>query len=188
MEEPIKEPTEYPKDESILDKKNKINFDEAFDYKPLKKGFFAKLEDTLFKSMRGKKKVTIPIKPAGVGVSQKIEVKIPPTPAVKQPMNIFNKFGKHPGMPSPPPAQPAVPVPPTRLPNGQLPSEVILPKTQQKFAISSINKVNVLINGVALLVFVVGAFIIYSELPTKPELVAGIVLIAAASGVIANNR
>ena len=52
----------------------------------------------------------------------------------------------------------------------------------------AIKNVNSVINGAALVVFAVGAYILYSELPTRPELVIGILLVIIAGTVIANNR
>ena len=45
-----------------------------------------------------------------------------------------------------------------------------------------------LINGVALLVFAVGAYLLYSELPTRPELIIGILLVTIAGNIITSNR
>lgn len=51
-----------------------------------------------------------------------------------------------------------------------------------------IKNVNSIINGAALVVFAVGSCILYSELPTRPELVIGILLVIIAGNVIVNNR
>jgi hypothetical protein len=43
---------------------------------------------------------------------------------------------------------------------------------------------HIVVTGFALLTFTIGAILIYSNLPTHPELVAGIVLVALSSSVI----
>lgn len=45
-----------------------------------------------------------------------------------------------------------------------------------------------MINGAALVLFSVGAYILYSELPTRPELVIGILLVSIAGNIIISNR
>ena len=45
-----------------------------------------------------------------------------------------------------------------------------------------------IITGIVLLVFTMGAYIIYSELPTRPELVIGILMVTVASNVLVSSR
>jgi hypothetical protein len=45
-----------------------------------------------------------------------------------------------------------------------------------------------MIYGFALVVFSVGAYLLYSALPTRPDLVLGIILVSLAGNVIINNR
>jgi hypothetical protein len=45
-----------------------------------------------------------------------------------------------------------------------------------------------LINGAALILFAVGAIAIYSELPTHPELVVGILIVSISANIIISNR
>lgn len=44
------------------------------------------------------------------------------------------------------------------------------------------------ISAAALVVFAIGAYILYSELPTRPELVIGILLVTIAANIIVNRR
>ena len=44
------------------------------------------------------------------------------------------------------------------------------------------------VNGISLAVFAVGAYLLYSALPTRPDLILGIVLVSLAGNVIMNNR
>jgi hypothetical protein len=44
------------------------------------------------------------------------------------------------------------------------------------------------INGAVLIIFAVGVITIYSELPSNPEIVVGIILTVMASTIIVNNR
>ena len=52
----IMEDTDTTDNGSALEKKASIRFEDDFDYKPLKKGAGASLEDKLFGLLRGKKK------------------------------------------------------------------------------------------------------------------------------------
>jgi hypothetical protein len=45
-----------------------------------------------------------------------------------------------------------------------------------------------MVSGFALVVFAVGAYLLYSALPTRPDLVLGIILVSLAGNVIINNR
>ena len=200
-------------DWSILERKTSMDFDEPFDYKPLKKGIFSRLEESLFKAARGKKKV-VPVKKPPEQDPFKISLsafrpsapKTSPVPMETITMEKSKEFraleqpkivGVHP-RPLPdtdagvinldiPPVMPEPVLPEIKTPV-VTPAIAHLPKSKFSSRLSSINKVNVIINGAALAIFVTGAFILYSELPTRPELVIGIVMIAAASGVLATGR
>ena len=211
MEEPeqskdVKDTGDSADDWTVLERKGTMDFNEPFDYKPLKKGVFAKLEEALFKAARGKKKVIPPKKEPDTSkvpssAFQPVIPKTSPVPMEKTAVEKSKEFhalerpriiGVHPH-PLPntdagiinldmPPV-----IPDTVLPEIKIP---VIPPVKPKLAsrLSSINKVNVIINGASLAIFVTGAFILYSELPTRPELVIGIVMIAAASGVLATGR
>jgi hypothetical protein len=45
-----------------------------------------------------------------------------------------------------------------------------------------------MITGASLAIFAVGAYLLYSALPTRPDLVIGIILVSLAGNVIMNNR
>jgi hypothetical protein len=52
----------------------------------------------------------------------------------------------------------------------------------------AINKTNAVINGMALIVFCAGSFILYSELPGRIDLVIGILLVSVAVNIIVSSR
>lgn len=207
------------------------DFENQFDYKPLKKGTFARIEESFFKIMRGKQK-PVPQKP----VQQKpVRPPVKMTGTAAKPLNqmqkqnpVQNPVQKQPiktpglamekwelGKPEDYIPKAAIPNIPLEEPlfvtadieNKPYPGvsstkkgflsflkrkEKVTDEVQEKpetpipkSKLSSINKLNVLINGIALLLFAAGAYILYSELPTRPELIAGIVLVSCASGVLA---
>jgi hypothetical protein len=45
-----------------------------------------------------------------------------------------------------------------------------------------------MVNGAALVIFAVGAYTLYSQLPTRPDLVVGILLVIIAGNIITSNR
>ena len=82
-------------------------------------------------------------------------------------------------------------IPPTgyEVQNGLLIRKKTLPervRDQIKFPV--LKNTQSLINGAALVIFAVGASIIYSELPTRPELVIGILIVAISANIIISNR
>jgi hypothetical protein len=161
---------EISKINNVTDKKNSINFDETFDYKPLKKGFVEGLQESVFKIMRGKKAVVAPKKV----VAAKPQDGIPYTPLQTLPLAIPQEY--------------RIPVGYT-ITNGLLiKKKTIFEKArdQLKFPIS--NKSDNIINGISLVAFCIGSYILYSALPTRPELVIGIILVSIAGNILISKR
>jgi hypothetical protein len=209
--------------DSVLTRRNNVEFENQFDFKPLPKGIKTRLLESLFRLIPRKKKhvpVRPPVKMTGnaakplsrIVQEAKKQAEVPKEP-VRKPMqpdtpDLLKKtpgmlmkeaemgatsgvkkvpISVMPGTPKPLPQKPVQPRKQEYAENAPYPLDPVPAPTKQKFSVrlSSISKVNVLINGIALLIFAAGAYILYSELPTRPELIAGIVLVACASGVLA---
>lgn len=154
----------------ITDKKNTINFDETFDYKPLKKGFVEGLQESVFKLMRGNKKVVVPKK----AVPTKQATDIPYTPTQTIPLAIPQEF--------------KIPMGYT-ISNGLLiKKKTIFEKARDQLKFPITNKSDSIINAIALVAFVIGSYTLYSALPTRPELVIGIILVSIAGNILINKR
>jgi len=63
--------------------------------------------------------------------------------------------------------------------------EIARDQIKNQFAFTASHK---LVNGLALILFLFGVFAIYSEIPTHPELVLGIVLVSLGGNVLIGNR
>jgi hypothetical protein len=166
----IMEDTDTTDNGSALEKKASIRFEDDFDYKPLKKGAGASLEDKLFGLLRGKKKIKTLVKPQEKS-KPKMAVQAEAVPdsffeegEVKLPLITANPITGHDLV--------------ARTPR--------IPKLTSKFAIKPLSTlaVNAVIKGMALAVFAAGGFLIYAELPTHPELVIGIVMVSVAGNVV----
>jgi hypothetical protein len=59
-------------------------------------------------------------------------------------------------------------------------------RDQMKFPV--LKNTQSIINGAALILFAVGAYTLYSELPTRPELVVGILIVSISANLIISNR
>ena len=165
----IMEDTDTTDNGSALEKKASIRFEDDFDYKPLKKGAGASLEDKLFGLLRGKKKIKTPVKP---------QEKSKPKMAVQAeavPDSFFEEGEVK---------LPLVAVNPITG-NDLVAQTPQIPKQKSKFIkpLSTL-AVNAVIKGMALAVFAAGGFLLYAELPTHPELVIGIVMVSIAGNVV----
>jgi hypothetical protein len=161
-------------DESIEDT---TSFEQPFDYKPLEKGKFQKLEESVYSLLSRKKQPVIKQEPIMVG-------KVGPiTPAEAHKLQASSV---------------ALDVeewhntqisPTHEVQNGLVfQKKTFAEKARDQLKFPQISKVPAVINGAALLVFAVGAYILYSELPTRPELVVGIILVSVAGNVIVSQR
>lgn len=172
--DPVEEPMESEPD-SILSKDNSVNFDDTtLDYKPLEKTGMQKYEDMFFNLLRGKKgKTSKPKEKAGF-LSRKVN---PEPQKIVAASNGDRLMYSH--------------VEDREEPVASLPlirrktlSETVL--TQLKFP--QISKSAAVVNGLALAVFAIGSILLYSQLPTRPTLVIGIILVSIAGNVLISSR
>ena len=68
--------------------------------------------------------------------------------------------------------------------NVRIKKKSLAERVRDQIKFPAINAVNAIINALALLIFGVGAYILYSELPTHVELVIGIILVSVAGNII----
>jgi hypothetical protein len=152
--------------------------DEAFDYgaMPQSKVSAGGLNEWIFGLMRPKSKISA--KPLRTSVQQPVRKEYPenslPTPSE------LTLNGER-----------IIPSPAAgfEIQNGLLIRKKTLPervRDQIKFPV--LKNTQSLINGAALVIFAVGASIIYSELPNRPELVVGILIVAISANIIISNR
>jgi hypothetical protein len=185
MEELQSAPGKIP-DKTII--RGDTDFDsDAFDGTPMKKSMFSGWNDRIFEMMRPKRKKLIrqqplpqPLSgvPSGVPFSDSVGRTSVPDPAVEEWVN------------GTPVKYRAIEIPRGfEVQNGLLiRSKNLAERVRDQLRFPIVNKVPAITNGVALLVFAVGTYILYAELPTHPELVVGMVLCIIAGNVIVSNR
>ena len=146
-------------------------FDSDFDYTPLAKGFFQRAEERLFRLVGGKK-----VKKEKVAQNPVLTV-TRETPVNPITGNILNHkiawpvFGKA--------------TPKAGDDSHDIEQASFNKPFKTKFQLPALPaKANVLVTTFALCVFVAGAYILYAELPTRPELVIGILLVSVAGNLI----
>lgn len=143
-------------------------FDNIMDeeVKPVRKGIFARAEEGLFRFVSRRKKSTEPQSKSTRPESGKEHYKIVEEPAPTP--DIPKGYEQSNGL---------------LLQKKTLAERVAFQiKHPVQFRMSK-----VIVNGIALLAFAIGAFLIYSELPTHPEIVIGIILVSIAGSMITNN-
>ena len=171
-QEPLKQPTSSGK--AIPDPITNFG-DDGFDYNamPQKRFSIGGLNDWIFSKMRPKSKsAKLPVK------LKKVETQIDEVISNPNAAVIFNA-----------PIQDHILPSGYTIENGLLLQKKSLPervRDQIKFPVLKSSKS--LINGAALILFAVGAIVIYSELPTHPELVVGILIVAISANIIMSNR
>jgi hypothetical protein len=142
--------------------------DETFDSTPIRRGGAGGFNEWIFSMMRPKKKVA--------AVPRQTTPRGPVRPMMRP----------EPGLEAIPNAD----IPKGfEVQNGLLFRKKTIPervRDQLRFPI--IKSSASMINGIALAVFAVGAYLLYSALPTRPDLVLGIILVSAAGNLIMNNR
>ena len=151
--------------------------DEAFDYGAMPQSRISTggLNEWIFGLMRPKSKISA--KPKRAPVQLPLREEQPERPPTRElPIPIYGERD--------------IPVPAGyEVQNGLLIRKKTLPervRDQIKFPV--LKNTQSLINGAALVIFAVGASIIYSELPTRPELVIGILIVAISANIIISNR
>jgi hypothetical protein len=145
------------------------NFDSDFDYQPLAKSFFQRMEEKVFRLVSGgflkrTKKMPEPI-PEPV---QELE---------EDPEELFEEPETH--------VRPEIEI---VIPEPK-PVEVSrFAKLREKLHFPPISLPKAIVNGLALAVFAAGSYLLYSELPMHPELVAGIIMVSVAGNVVIAGR
>ena len=146
----------------IFDPLAEVDFDTGMDYAPLPSGKMSGMMDKIFGLFYRKKKTKNLPKPAPkLNISAPIELK--------------------------PPVEYVAYIPPqTEVQNGLLVNrksntEIAKDQIKNKFAFTASHK---FICGFSVIILVIGAIAIYSEIPTHPSLVIGIVLVSLAGNVL----
>ena len=150
--------------------------DEAFNYDamPQKRFSLGNFNEWLFSKMRPKRKVSVKI-PAKQKKEPETTDEVISNPNAA---SIFN-----------------IPIEDHKLPSGYtiqngllLKKKTLAERVRDQIKFPVLKSSKSLINGAALILFAIGAITIYSELPTRPELVIGIILISVSANIIISNR
>ena len=174
---PKQEPLNQPaSDKGISDPITNFG-DDGFDYNaiPQRRFSIGGFNDWIFNKMRPKSKsAKVPVKP------KKVEPEISDEVISNNPNAtvVFNPPIKDYQLPSG-----------YTIQNGLLLQKKSLAervRDQIKFPVLKSSKS--LVNGAALILFAVGAIAIYSELPTHPELIIGILIVSISANIIISNR
>jgi hypothetical protein len=149
--------------------------DEQFDSTPIKAGRLSGFNEKIFSFMTPKRK---PIKQEPI-----------------DPMPMYNPLITR--APLRPEVQTKTPtLDPDNNPSGYeiqngllFPKKTVAERVRDQLRYPEVMKnIPVTINGLALVIFAVGAYLLYSALPTRPDLILGIILVALAGNVLMNNR
>jgi hypothetical protein len=175
MEEPQKITQEIPDEASDKTTPHaETNFgDETFDGTPIKRGHFSGLNETIFALMRPKKKVT--------AVPRQITPKGPvrPTAELKpetRPPTLVSPTWQLPGVQDG-----------YEIRNGlPLKRKTLAERVRDQIRFPVLKSAPATIYGIALIVFATGAYLLYSALPTRPDLVIGILMVSIAGNLIIN--
>jgi hypothetical protein len=149
------------------------SFDGDFDYKPLSKSFFQRMEEKLFRVMSGQFLKRKKVEKKEPVVEAPAEDLFEPVTKVSRPQILeTNPIDGHPLVPM---EQKSVKKP-------------FVQKIKDSIKFPAISKVNAIINGIALAVFAAGSYVLYMALPTRPELVLGILMVSVAGNVVISSR
>ena len=172
-QEPLKQPATSGK--AIPDPITNFG-DDGFDYNamPQKRFSIGRFNDWIFSKMRPKSKsAKVTVKPKKIESEIIDEVISNPNAAV-----VFN-----------------APIQDHKLPSGYtiengllLQKKSLAERVRDQIKFPVLKSSRSIINGAALILFAVGAIVIYSELPTHPELVVGILIVAISANIIMSNR
>ena len=66
--------------------------------------------------------------------------------------------------------------------------KILAERARDQIRFPIIKRSAAVIAGISLAVFAVGAYLLYSALPTRPDLVLGIILVSLAGNAVMNNR
>jgi hypothetical protein len=152
-------------------------FSTDYDYKPLEKGFFERMNETVFGLMSGRWRKKAPMQSVQQRPSQ-----IASDCAHQQRPVIM------PTVVQDPPRHFEIPKD-YEIQNGLLFRKKTLPeRVRDSIKFPALSKLTAVINGCALLVFCAGTYILYAELPGHPNLVAGILLAIVGANVLISRR
>jgi hypothetical protein len=148
--------------------------DETFDSAPIKRGHFGGFNEWIFSLMRPKKKILKQHQPS-------IRKDLPPKTVGVSPVlntganSIVNSMSLIPDG--------------FTVENGLLlQKKTLADRVRDQLRFPIIKSSASMVNGISLAVFAVGAYLLYSALPTRFDLVIGIILVSLAGNVIMNNR
>lgn len=142
------------------------DFSEPIQYTPLEKTFVQNLEEKVFSLMRGKKKIVAPVKTVGTQEPMQEPIQTQPQIELQFPDKRSDSL----------------------VAFGPFKKKTFIDKARDQLRFPAINKVNAVINSLAMIAFAGGAYLIYAALPTRPDIVIGIVVVAAASNVLVSSR
>ena len=175
MEEPqtiAQQPLDKTPDKTIP--QIETNFgDDTFDGTPIKRGHFGGFNEWIFSLMRPKKKV----------------IAVPRQTILKGPVR--STTGPKPEFKGSPPVAPTDQH--HGAPDGYevrngllLKRKTTAERVRDQIRFPVLKSVQAMIYGIALIVFAVGAYLLYSALPTRPDLVIGILMVSIAGNLIIN--
>jgi len=144
------------------------NFDSDFDYKPLEESFFQKTEEKLFRLMSGSM-----FRKKNPAVKPDVKTVVIPEPVIAAD-DLFEEMGAT-----------EIIIPPSPIP---VVKKSRLEQIKEKIHLPVIPGMKIISNGIALAVFAAGAYLMYSEIPTHPELVVGIVMVSVAGNILIYGR
>jgi len=144
--------------------------DEEFDTTPIRAGRFSGWNEKIFSLMRPKK----PNRQDSLQ-NQPIPTRIRPGHPAG---GIFNTV---------------TPDPDTVIPEGYevqngllLTKKTLAERVRDQLRFPVIKNIPTMTSGLALIIFAVGAYLLYSALPTRPDLILGIILVSAAGNILMN--
>jgi hypothetical protein len=147
---------------------------EAFDYTsiPQKRLSAGGLNEWIFGLMRPKSKLSA--KPVKASAPR------PPIPVVTAETNPITG--------NPLKAPDTIPVGYTAQNGLLIKKKTIVERARDQMKFPVLKNTQSIINGAALILFAAGAYTLYSELPTRPELVVGILIVSISANIIISNR
>lgn len=174
LQEPI-EQTATPPDTDIFDMDSEVSIGNEYDFKPLEKSGFEGIQEKLFSVIRGRGATkSAPARQTPIVRNVRNEPQTPIHESQEwQPMkNVIPDYVR--------------PVETGGF--GPLRKKNFIEKARDQLKFPEIRYADVAIRGLALLVFISGAYLLYSAIPTKPDLVIGMVMISVAGNIIMSSR
>ena len=152
------------------------SFDGDYDYKPLDKSFLQRVEEKAFRLMSGQFLKRKPVEKKEPVVEIPIDDMFEPVVTKTSRPQIIET--------NPIDGNPVILPEPVKAPA----KTPLIQRIKSAIKFPAISKVNAVINGIALAVFAAGSYVLYTALPTRPELVLGIIMVSVAGNVIVSSR